>query len=130
MIADTAVVGNVYIGHDECIITHLCHTLAACLGTPVDGCALADVDTVTDFNIGDFTVKLEVLRYSSDDSSRENIAVLAHPGVRKDGCVRIDMASVTYFNIVVNICVWSNFDVVSELGSGMHCCKWMDFVHN
>ena len=130
VVSDTAIVGYVHIGHNESVIADLGHALAAGLCSTVDGCALAYVHAVANLNIGNLSVKLEVLRHGSDDSSGEHVAILSHPGVRQYGGVRIDMASVTYFNIVVDICIWSNFDVISELRTRMHCCKWMNLVHN
>ena len=57
--------------HDESIVANPGNSLAARLGAPVDGGALADGHVVADFHVGDFTVELEVLRHCAHYGSRE-----------------------------------------------------------
>ena len=129
MLTDNAVVRDVHIGHDEGVASYLGHTLAACLCTAVDGCTFADGHIVTDFDICNLAVELEVLRDGADYRSRENRAVPAHLDIFEYDGMRKDLAAITDFDIVIDVGVRTDFNVVSELCVRAHCRQWRDFVH-
>ena len=129
MVADCTVMGDMDIRHYESIVADLGHAFAAGLGTTVDGSALTDSDTVADFDIGDFTVEFQVLRNSSDYSTREDFAVLAECYIFIDYSIRMNLAAVTDGNVIINESKRADFYVVAEFCLRADECKRMDVIH-
>ena len=130
MVTDRTVVGYVDIGHNEDVVSDAGHALSAGLGSTVDGSAFADVDAVSDFDVSNLTVELEVLRDGSHNGTRENGTVLTHLYVREDGGVGVYLATVADLDIVVDEGVRTDLDIVAEFRARMDGGKGMDVVHN
>ena len=129
MVADCTVMGDMDIRHYESIVTDLGHAFAAGLGTTVDGSALTDSDTVTDFDIGGLTVEFQVLRNSSYYSTREDFAVLAECNVFIYYSIRMNLAAVTDGNVIINECKRADFYIVAKFCLRADECKRMDFIN-
>ena len=119
-----------YIRHYQGVAAHLGDTLAAGLGTPVDGGALTYGHIVAYLDISHLTVKLEVLRLGAHNRSRIYGAVASHRDIFEYGSVRQYLAAVTYLDVVIYECIWSDLDIVPEDCFRTYRCKWMDLVHN
>ena len=124
--SDGAVVCHVAVGHQEGIAAHFGHSLAAGLGTPVDGGALTNSHIVTEFHIGHLSVKLEVLRDSSHNGSGENAAILSHSDIIKNRGVGKNLAAVTNLDELVNIGIRADFHIVTNLCIRMNAGKRMN----
>ena len=122
VVADAAVVRDVHVRHNQGVAADLGHALAARLGAAVDGGALADGDVVANLHIGHFALKLQILRHGAHDGSRENLTAAAHSHIRVDGRVRMNLAVVADYDIVIDEGVWAYFNVFAQLRVGAYGC--------
>ena len=114
------------IRHYQGVVADFSDTLAACLRASVDGGTFADGHIVPDFHICYFSVKFEVLWDSSHNCSRKYGTILTYFDIRKDGCVRINLAVVPNLYILIDICIRTYFYVFSEFCLGADSCQRMN----
>src|SRR4051812_13108147 len=78
IITYNAIVGNMTVRHNKAIASYSGFT--AIHRTPMYGYKLADSGIVSNFNNGFFACKFQILRNSSEYSTRKNTAVFAYTG--------------------------------------------------
>ena len=75
----------------------------------VDGYKFADSSIVADDHLRVFTLELQILGNSSDNSTGENATILTNSCTLHNGDIRPDPGSIADLNILVNDCERINF---------------------
>jgi hypothetical protein len=108
------------ICHDEVVITD--HGLALTERTAMHGHKLSQHTVVADERPGLFSVELQILRDSTNDSRREHMAILTQLGVPADGSAGINDTTITYLYVLVNEHERTDLYILAYLGFGMNTC--------
>ena len=112
--------GDMCIGHDKSVASHLCGTFAAGFGAAVDGGAFADVHSVTNLHPAFLSFEFEVLGNGAHDGAGKYGAVLSHSDMIVNGGSVEDFAAVADFHVVIDKGEGADFHIISQLCSGIY----------
>jgi hypothetical protein len=124
IISYDTIVGEVAIGLDQAVLADNRPIPVLC--APVNRHKFPYGSTVADHDLGIFTLEFQVLRNSSDHSSREYAAILADPGSLHNGYIRTDPGAITYFNVLMYNCEGVNLHIRRQFCVRMNVCMRMD----
>ena len=102
VITDMRVVGNMHAFMQEIAITD--NRLPARIGRTVDHYVFTDHIVISDFDDRIISLIVKILRFGSNDSTIEDAVPLSHTGSTHDTDMRHDLAVITDFYILIDVC--------------------------
>ena len=96
------VVGNMHAFMQEIAITD--NRLPTRIGRTVDHYVFTDHIVISDFDDRIISLIVKILRFGSNDSTIEDAVPLSHTGSTHDTDMRHDLAVITDFYILIDVC--------------------------
>jgi hypothetical protein len=99
VVAYATIMCNMYIRHDEAVVTYYGSISLAGSRAAIDGHTLPDSCIVSNDDVALFSMELEILGFCSDYGTGENFAIFTYSDIIKNSGIRSYTATIPYFNI-------------------------------
>ena len=127
MIADLAIVPGMAGNQEKVVIPY--PRRAANVRSPVDGGVFPEDVVIPHFQISRLSLVFQILAFQADDGKREKFVAAAEGRRTVDNHMAVQHAAGPQFDMFPDNAKGTDFNIIRDLCSRMHYCRWVYFWH-